>query len=102
MLCERRSLFLLHLKRLACRRAINFALEIGTIEAEVDGNSAVIINFLNSKGFCLLRYGHVIEDLRIATKDFKFIYFSHARRTRNSVTQHLEKKEKVCWNLGFG
>ena len=102
MLFQRRSLFLLHLKRLACRRAINFALEIGTIEAEVDGNSAVIINFLNSKGFCLVRYGHVIEDLRIATKDFKFISFSHARRTRNSVTQHLVKKEKVCWNLGFG
>ena len=44
----------------------------------------------------------MIEDLRIATKDFKFISFSHARRTRNSVTQHLAKKEKVCWNLGFG
>ena len=52
VLCERRSLFLLHLKRLACRRAINFALEIGTIEAEVDGDSAVIINFLKSEGCC--------------------------------------------------
>lgn len=101
MLCQRRSLFLLHLKRLACRRAINFALEIGSIEAEVDGNSVVIIDFLYLKGFCLVRCGHVIEDLWIAAKDFKFISFSHARHTRNSVAQHLAKKEKVCWNLSF-
>ena len=32
---------------------------------------------------------------RIAAKDFKFIYFSHVRRTGNSVAQHLAKKEKV-------
>ena len=95
VLCQRRSLFLLQRKRLACRRDINFALAIGTIEAEVDGDSAVIINFLNSEGCCLVRCGHVIEDLRIAAKDFKFIYFSHVRRTGNSVAQHLAKKEKV-------
>ena len=64
-------------------------------------DSAVIINFLNSKGFCLVRCGHVIEDLRIAAKDFKFISFSHARHTGNSLAQHLAKKEKVCWNLLF-
>ena len=55
----------------------------------------MIINFLNSEGCCLVRCGHVIEDLRIAAKDFKFIYFSHVRCTGNSVAQHLAKKEKV-------
>ena len=97
VLCQRRSLFLLQRKRLACRRDINFALAIGTIETEVDGDSAVIINFLNSEGCCLVRCGHVIEDLLIAAKDFKFIYFSHVRPTGNSVAQHLPKKEQVGW-----
>ena len=102
VLFQRRSLFFLQLKRLACRRAINFALEIGIIEAEVDGDSAVIINFLNYEGFCLVRCGHVIEDSQTAAKDFKSISFSHVRRTGNSIAQHLAKKEKVCWNLIFG
>ena len=44
MLCQRRSLFLLQLKRLAHRRDINFALAIGTIEAEVNGDLAVILH----------------------------------------------------------
>ena len=79
---------------MACRRDINFALAIGTIEAEVDGDSAVIINFLNSEGCCLVRCGHVIQDLRIAAKDFKFIYFSHVRRTGNSVAQHSQKRKR--------
>ena len=61
----------------------------------------MIINFLNSEGCYLVRCDHVIEDLWIAAKDFKFIYFSHVRRTENSVAQHLAKKQKKKGLFGF-
>ena len=54
----------------------------------------MVIDFINSKGCCMVSYGHIIEDSRLAMLDFGFIYFSHAKRSGNSITHHLAKKVK--------
>ncbi|KAL0007140.1 hypothetical protein SO802_008642 [Lithocarpus litseifolius] len=54
---------------LACRRAVIFARELGIteVEVEVEGDSAMVIDFINSKGYCMAGCGHIIEDSRLAT-----------------------------------
>ena len=79
---------------LACRRAVIFALELSITETKVEGDSTMFIDFINSKGCCTVGYGHIIEDSRLAMLDFGFIYFSHAKRSGNSIAHHLVKKVK--------
>ena len=77
---------------LACRRAVIFAQELGI--TEVEGDSAMVIDFINSKGYCMVICGHIIEDSRLAAIDFGFISFSHVKRSGNYVAHHLAKKAK--------
>lgn len=79
---------------LACSKALLLAREIGITEADVEGDSAVVINFLNLGSSCLAGCGHVIEDLKAVEKAFSFISFSHVRCTGNLVAQRLARKDK--------
>ena len=45
--------------------AIVFALKIDTNVTKVEGDFAVIINFLNSEGCCLAGCVHVIKDSQV-------------------------------------
>ena len=79
---------------LACRRVVIFARELSITEAEVEGDSAMAIDFINSEGCCMAGRGHIIEDSRLAMLDFGFISFSHVKQSSNSVTHRLAKKVK--------
>ena len=45
--------------------AIVFALKIDTNVTEVEGDFAVVINFLNSEGCCLVGCVHVMKDSKV-------------------------------------
>uniref|UniRef100_A0A2N9HAJ1 Reverse transcriptase domain-containing protein n=1 Tax=Fagus sylvatica TaxID=28930 RepID=A0A2N9HAJ1_FAGSY len=47
---------------LATRRATSFALEIGTTDVEIEGDSTAIVQALRSPDTSHLAYGHVIDD----------------------------------------
>ena len=54
----------------------------------------MVIDFINSKGYCMVGCSHIIEDSWLAVLDFGFIYFSHVKRSGNFVAHHLAKTEK--------
>ena len=70
---------------LAARRAMEFALEMGIIQAIVEGDSEIIfkdlINFEPSLGL----HSHLIEDIKLLASHFSCINFSHVRCQGNVV-----------------
>ena len=52
-------------KLITLKGVIVFALKIDTNVTEVDGDFAVVINFLNSEGCCLAGCVHVIKDSQV-------------------------------------
>ena len=79
---------------LTCRRVVIFDREFSITEAEVEGDSTMVIDFINSEGCCMAGCGHIIEDSRLAMLDFGFISFSHVKQSSNFVAHHLAKKVK--------
>ena len=52
------------LEALACRRVVQFALELGLTEVIFEGNSAMMIQAISQRSSDLSAYGHIIEDIR--------------------------------------
>ncbi|XP_065629010.1 uncharacterized protein LOC136067299 [Quercus suber] len=53
----------LEAKALACRRALEFAIDIGFTELVIEGDCAQVISAINSNQFNLSSLGHVFEDI---------------------------------------
>ena len=70
------------MEALACRKAVIFAWELSITETEVEGDLAMVIDFINSKGYCMVGCSHIIEDSWLAVLDFG-IYFSHCAEPQN-------------------
>ena len=68
------------LEALACRRAVQFAMEIGLIEVIFEGT------------FDFSAYGHIIEDICSQAAAFQFSVFCHVSHNCNIVADALAKK----------
>ncbi|XP_030958583.1 uncharacterized protein LOC115980483 [Quercus lobata] len=55
---------------LDCRRAVQFASEIGVIRVVFEGDSLVIINALTTESGELATYGAVLDDIRVLVLGF--------------------------------
>ena len=82
------------METLACRRAVEFAVEIGLQRVIFEGDSAMVINALNHGSAKLSSYGVVIEDIRCQAMVFQSSIFNHASRSCNCVADALAKKAK--------
>ena len=87
---------------IACRKAIQFAKELGLQKITFEGDSSVVINALSQGLGCFSSYGNVIDDILVLAADFQFCEFSHVKRLCNVVANVLAKKAKDCWGFGFG
>ncbi|KAK9999166.1 hypothetical protein SO802_018769 [Lithocarpus litseifolius] len=77
---------------LACRRAVQFATEIGLRDVVFDGNSIVVIQaIIEGLGFT---YGNIIEDILYQALVFHFSDFCHFKHNCNIVADVLAKKTK--------
>ena len=79
------------MEALACRKAVEFAAEIGLQRVIFVGDSAMVINALNQGSAGLSTYGVVIEDIRCQAIVFQSSVFNHA----NCVADALAKKLKA-------
>lgn len=62
------------------RRAVEFAFEVGILQAIVEGDPEIIIhNLINSKPSLAL-HGHLIYDAKNLASHFFYIRFFHVRR----------------------
>ena len=80
---------------LACRRAVQFAVEIGLHEVIFEGDAAVVINAI-SKGLANQSlYGHIVDDVLGQASLLHFSNFCYVPRSCNSVANALAKRAKA-------
>ena len=84
------------LEALACRRAVQFAKEIGLSQVIFEGDSSIVIQAVQEGCSDVLPFGHVIKDIRVLALDLQFSSFSHVSRVCNVVADALAKKAKTC------
>ncbi|KAK7840646.1 putative ribonuclease h protein [Quercus suber] len=84
------------LEALACRRAVQFAREIGLTQVMFEGDSSTVIQAVQEGSSNVLPYGHVIEDIRMLALEFQSSVFTHVSRAYNVVADALAKKAKTC------
>ena len=84
------------LEALACRRAVQFAREIGLSQVIFEGDSSIVIQAVQEGYSDVLPFGHVIEDIRVLALDFQFTSFTFVSRVCNVVADALAKKAKTC------
>jgi len=85
-----------HIEALACKRAIEFAIENGLHQVVFKGDFATILNYINVGAPCLAPFGHIIEDSINLTSLLSHCSFSHVRRKGNAIADKLAKLAKFC------
>ena len=79
---------------LACKRAIQFALELSVFDAIIEGDAEIVTKALDEGVSNHPDFGLVINDsLRLATA-FRFCNFSHVKRLGNTVAHLLARSSK--------
>lgn len=79
---------------LACKRAIEFALEKGLQQVVFEGDSTTILNYIQGGSPSLEPFGNIIEDSSILASQLSHCSFSHVRRKGNAVFNKLAKLAK--------
>lgn len=87
------------LEALACRRAVQFALENGLRRVTFEGDLVTVINAIVRRSPKFLPYENVIDDIRFQTSGFQFSDFCHVKCNCNIVADTLAKKAKHCTGL---
>ena len=82
------------MEALACRRAIQFAAELGLQRVIFEGDSAIVINNISLGNAALSSFGNIVDDICSLVSSFKFSDFIHVHRACNFVADALAKKAK--------
>ena len=61
----------------ACRRAVQFAVEIGLCRVIFEGDPALVFNVITQGGAEFSTYGNIIDDIRCIAVDFQFVKFKY-------------------------
>ncbi|XP_075655083.1 uncharacterized protein LOC142625282 [Castanea sativa] len=80
---------------LACRRAIQFAVEIGLHKVIFKGDVALVINALSNGGANQSSYGHIVDDILAQTSLLSFSEFCFATRSCNKVADTSAERAKT-------
>ncbi|XP_075649932.1 uncharacterized protein LOC142620454 [Castanea sativa] len=79
---------------LACRRAMEFAKEVATLDFIFEGDAEVLIKAICKEDVSNPKCGHVIEDILVLAREFHFCSFSYVERSGNQVAHHLARCSK--------
>lgn len=84
------------LEALACRRAVQFAWEIGLRRVTFGGDSTTVMQAITRRDSDFLPFGNIIDDIRHHVSAFQFSDFCHVNRSCNIVVDALAKRAKLC------
>ena len=79
---------------LACRRAVEFAMEAGFTEIILEGDNVNVMKAIMGPGTNSSRLGYVYEYICCIGRGFRAFSVSHVRRTANCVAHSLAKFAK--------
>ena len=84
---------------LACRRAVQFAAEIGLHEVTFEGDATVVINAITVGATEHSSYGYIIGDILAQATTFSCFEFCYVNRSCNRVADSLAKRAKLGLDL---
>lgn len=84
---------------LACRHAMQFAVEIGLHEVTFEGDAVVVINAITIGETDQSSYGHVIGDILAQATLFSSFEFCYVNQSCNRVVDALAKHAKSSLDL---
>ena len=79
---------------LACRKAMEFAIDAGFSELLIEGDNVAVMSSLSHGGPNLSRIGHVVQDIQWLATGLRWAQFSHVKRSANSVAHVLARYAK--------
>ena len=80
---------------LACKRAVQFAIEIGLHEVIFGGDAVVVIQAIKNKEADQLANGHIVGDIQDQVSLLAFSDFCFVPRSCNKVVDALAKRAKI-------
>ena len=79
---------------LACRKAMEFAIDAGFTELIVEGDNAAVIQAITSSATTQSRLGHIIQDIQWLAQGLRWVRFSCVNRDANSVAHVMAQYAK--------
>ena len=79
---------------LACRRAVEFALECGFTEMVVEGDNQSVMSALELKRSLSSRIGHIIQDVLCLLHRFRWSQVQFVKRSANNAAHLLARHAK--------
>ena len=79
---------------IACRRALEFASEVGFTDLVVEGDNLSVMKSLAALETDHSWLGHIIQDIKWLTQSFRKVSFSYMRRAANSMAHGLARYAK--------
>ena len=76
---------------MATKRAIQFAIELDITSVVLEGDSQVLIQYLQSGVEFLSPYGLLLEDVRLVANSFNQLRYSQVKRESNKVAHNLTR-----------
>ena len=80
---------------LACRRDVQFGVEIGLHEVTFEGDTAVVINAISNGAANQSLYGHIIDDILAQASLLSFSELCFVNRSCNKVANALAKRANI-------
>lgn len=81
----------MEVEALATTRALEFAFELGIVNAVLEGNSKVIMKALIEEEISLSSYGLLIADAKLCSNVSNQLHYSHVRKEGNKVAHNLAR-----------
>ena len=84
------------MEALACRRAVQFAVDLSLHRVIFQGDSAIVINAVSQENAALSSYGFIVKDILSLISSFLSFEFVHVPRSGNIVADALAKKAELA------
>ena len=78
---------------------MEFAKENAVLDCIFEGDAKVITKAICNKDVSHPKYGHVIEDILVLSRDFHFNSFYHVKRSGDTIAQYLARCSKSGFQL---
>ena len=88
----------LEAEALACRKAIEFAMDIGFSNIVIEGDCVQVINAIKASKANLSRLGHVVEDIQVLISGLRWAEVRWVKRSANLIAHSLARYAKNISN----
>ena len=87
---------------LACRKAVEFAIDVGFMDLVIEGDNATVMKAIVSPRLDRSRQGHIYDDIRTLAVGFRSLFVGCIKRSANFVAYSLARyashlEEELVW-----